>query len=254
MRAFKLASAGVVAILAIAVSGQQASAQEYYGYQGSGQAPMPSGQGPGPGCHVERIGCHVIPCPCPCHPGAACHEINQKLPPIKPVPTCHEADVCVVVSELAPDIHHVTIPIWRNCYVPIRVEEKKPQPVTVPTFQVNWREIHVLCGPDGKPYTSEQTTALLKELQEQLAAQAPQAPGAAAAPAPAAPTAPVAAAAPTPAKRWVWLAGQNVWGYGYKRADGLWVIDQGSKRPTPPEEVTNPTSAENTNAPTTTKS
>src|SRR5262249_18727816 len=34
----------------------------------------------------------------------------------------------------------------------------------------------------------------------------------------------------TSAKRWVWLTKQNCWGYGYQRADGLWVIDPGTKR------------------------
>jgi hypothetical protein len=34
----------------------------------------------------------------------------------------------------------------------------------------------------------------------------------------------------TPKKQWVWLTKQNCWGYGYKRDDGLWVIDPGSKR------------------------
>jgi hypothetical protein len=33
-----------------------------------------------------------------------------------------------------------------------------------------------------------------------------------------------------PKKQWVWLKSQNCWGYGYQRADGLWVIDPGSKR------------------------
>lgn len=36
---------------------------------------------------------------------------------------------------------------------------------------------------------------------------------------------------PSPAKRWVWLSKQSVWGYGYQREDGLWVIDPGTKRP-----------------------
>lgn len=38
-----------------------------------------------------------------------------------------------------------------------------------------------------------------------------------------------------PAKEWVWLAKQGLWGYGYRRPDGLWVVDPGSKRKdTPP--------------------
>jgi len=32
------------------------------------------------------------------------------------------------------------------------------------------------------------------------------------------------------------LSSQNVYGFGYHRADGFWVIDPGSKRPTMPEQ------------------
>jgi hypothetical protein len=39
----------------------------------------------------------------------------------------------------------------------------------------------------------------------------------------------------TPAKQWVWLSKQGVWGYGYQREDGLWVIDPGSKRAPAPQ-------------------
>ena len=30
-------------------------------------------------------------------------------------------------------------------------------------------------------------------------------------------------------KQWVWLTKQGVWGYGYQRADGFWMIDAGTK-------------------------
>lgn len=30
-------------------------------------------------------------------------------------------------------------------------------------------------------------------------------------------------------KQWVWLTKQGVWGYGYQRADGFWMIDPGTK-------------------------
>ncbi|MFO0909830.1 MAG: CAP domain-containing protein [Isosphaeraceae bacterium] len=44
-----------------------------------------------------------------------------------------------------------------------------------------------------------------------------------------------------PAKRWVWLEKQGVWGYGYQIESGpnrgLWRIDPGSKRPPAPEAV-----------------
>jgi hypothetical protein len=39
----------------------------------------------------------------------------------------------------------------------------------------------------------------------------------------------------TPAKQWVWLQNEGAYGYGYQRADGLWEIDQGSRRTTPPD-------------------
>jgi uncharacterized protein YkwD len=38
--------------------------------------------------------------------------------------------------------------------------------------------------------------------------------------------------AQAPAKQWVWLPKQGCFGFGYKRADGLWVIDPGTKRKT----------------------
>ena len=30
-------------------------------------------------------------------------------------------------------------------------------------------------------------------------------------------------------KQWVWLTKQGVWGFGYQRADGFWMIDPGTK-------------------------
>ena len=38
------------------------------------------------------------------------------------------------------------------------------------------------------------------------------------------------AAPDTVRKEWVWLTKQGVFGYGYRRADGYWVIDAGTKR------------------------
>jgi hypothetical protein len=47
-----------------------------------------------------------------------------------------------------------------------------------------------------------------------------------------------------PAKRWVWLESQGLWGYGYQVQQGpnkgYWVIDPGSKRRTPPAIETSP--------------
>jgi hypothetical protein len=44
------------------------------------------------------------------------------------------------------------------------------------------------------------------------------------------PKVPSESAKSAPAKQWVWLTKQNCWGYGHQRADGLWVIDPGTKR------------------------
>jgi hypothetical protein len=49
-----------------------------------------------------------------------------------------------------------------------------------------------------------------------------------------APAATPAAPADTPAKQWVWLPYEGVYGYGYQRADGYWVIDEGSRQSNPP--------------------
>lgn len=48
------------------------------------------------------------------------------------------------------------------------------------------------------------------------------------------PAAPPAPQVKTPEKRWVWLNYERVYGYGYQRADGYWVIDEGSRRATLP--------------------
>jgi hypothetical protein len=122
-------------------------------------------------------------------------------------------------------------------------------------FQVNWREVHVLCDSQGVPYPPAKASAILKELTESLAKAskdgatqaappvptatpnstpatpaAPAEPVQASAPAPAAP-APTQAQATAPPKQWVWLAQEGVYGYGYQRTDGLWEIDAGSRRP-----------------------
>jgi len=160
----------------------------------------------------------------------------------------------------------VTIPIYRNVYVPIKiVKQVSPYPVTPVNIQVNWREVHVLCGSDGKPLTSAQTAQIIKELSEQLAkgeasnagqgaatnappvpavnpsptapsqdqaaVPAPNAPSQASAPNPT-PSAPTVAQATGPQKQWVWLAQEGVYGFGYQRTDGLWEIDAGSRRTT----------------------
>jgi hypothetical protein len=261
-------------LAALAMSGGQASA-EYYGYggeQASGQAPAPSGQAnytcQPSSCYVEKHGCWVYPCPCPCNPAKTCYEINEHLPPIKPPPTCQEVPYCEVKSELPAHERPVCVEIWRNCYVPIRVKkvEVPGPPILTATFQVKWREYHVLCKEDGTPLSSEQSAAVLKELGAQFADAAAPAPASAAAPAPAPapaaapgavpapPFAPPVAQAEAPVKRWVWLEKQGLYGFGYQRPDGLWVIDPGSKRPTLPTNNANAPAQPTALAPTITAS
>jgi hypothetical protein len=160
----------------------------------------------------------------------------------------------------------VCIPIYRNCYVPIKVVTQPgpgPNQITPVNIQVNWREVHVLCDSKGVPIPAQRATEIIKQLSEQLAkadvpkdgaagiAPAPAPPAAESAPAPppqsqTAPPKPAAevhadaGAATTPAatttqatapeKRWVWLAQEGVYGFGYQRSDGFWEIDAGSRR------------------------
>jgi hypothetical protein len=72
---------------------------------------------------------------------------------------------------------------------------------------------------------------------------APVAPTQPAAPAPApaattttstTPAAPASVPANGPAKQWVFLPSEGVYGYGYQRADGYWIIDEGSRQANPP--------------------
>src|SRR5262249_10469552 len=85
---------------------------------------------------------------------------------------------------------------------------------------------------------------VLKQLQALYASApgpqpgGPEAPNAVPTPAQAtAPAPPPGEFAGARAKRWVWLSKQGVYGFGYQREDGLWVIDPGSKRPDLPPEA-----------------
>jgi hypothetical protein len=252
-------------IAALAVSGGQASAQ-YYGYA-SPQGQMPSGQG-GNACYPERHGCQVVVCPPPCQPtasgqaSAASQAVLGQVPPVQPLPSCH--GIPPIVNELPPQ-PPVTVDIWRNHYVPIRIQNVPTQAVPV-NIRVRWREIHVLCDEHGNPIPSAQVSAIMKKLEAQLADAAAAKGEASAAktgeaetavatsePAPATPT-PASAASRTidaqaiaradgMTKRWVFLRSQGVYGFGYQRPDGLWVIDKDSKRNSPPEEGASPTVA-----------
>jgi hypothetical protein len=278
MLRLKFAIASMIATAAISGAGlqkataqtPQASPQSYGGYA-SPQAPPGPGSSacyPTPGCQNVKYGCTVTVCTCPCQTNYNCQEILSKIPQIHTPPTCQEAQVCTIIDEGPPTAPPVCIPIYRNCYVPIKVVTQPgpgPNVITPVNIQVNWREVHVLCGSDGKPLSSAQTAQIIKDLSEQLArgeapnagqGAAPTAPHASAVnPSPSAPSqaqavaptqnAPVQASAPTPTpyapvlaqatepqKQWVWLAQEGVYGYGYQRTDGLWEIDAGSRRTT----------------------
>ena len=233
MSSIRFVVTGAIAAFAIVFGGQHASAQQasgqFYGYA-SGQAPMASGQDQygGQGCHVDKVGCNVQVCPQPCH------NVNIPLPP-REQPTCQNA--YVIESDLPPWKPTVPITVYRNHYVPIKVNHipTNVQPVDI---LVKWREIHYLC--DCAPGTSQCPhipTGTPQQGSPQASATAE--PGADSktmtAAAPAAPAALAVSPENVPAKRWVWLQKQGVFGYGFQRQDGLWVVEPASKRPTLPE-------------------
>lgn len=249
MRTIRLAGSGVLAALAMMIGGQQATAQEasgqFYGYP-SKQAPVASGQGQPTG-QVDKFGCYVVPC----SPVPTCHaQIN--VPPIQPVPSCQTG--FVIWNELPPSGER-WVTIYRNHYVPIIIRNKET-PVVPVNIHVKWREIHYLCDcppgtsqcphiPAGSPQglvspqaandatPGTEPAAELAQAGRKPAAEAGEAKPAAPAAAEA-PKAPAPTVDNTPAKRWVWLRKQGAYGFGYQRQDGLWVIDQGSLRPTLP--------------------
>jgi len=255
MKMIRITWVGAIAAIALAVSGQNAAAQTpqgYYGYP-SKQAPAPSGQGGGsscqPGCYVvfpccpEKWGCCVYVCTPPSCQNAG-NEILRKIPG-QETPSCQNA--ITIYSDAQPSSPQ-TVTVYRNHYVPIKIQTSGPS-VTPVNIEVKYREIHYLCDcapgtsqcphiPNGSPQSGGPSM--------QGPASAPQDPGsvpppppatAAAAPA-AAPVAAPVAEANTPAKRWIYLAKQGVYGYGFQRPDGFWVIDPNSKRPTSPEGAT----------------
>jgi hypothetical protein len=64
--------------------------------------------------------------------------------------------------------------------------------------------------------------------------------------------APATVQANAPTKQWVWLSYEGVYGYGYQRADGYWIIDEGSRTKTLPTASTAPAAAPTTTASTST--
>lgn len=251
MTEFRLTGLGALAAMVFAAGGQVASAQQasgqYYGY-GSAQAPLPSGQGYAcqPNCYVEKIGCNVNYCPWP----PPCQNVQINVPGFE-IPSCQNP--YVIKSELPPSRPPIDLVIYRNHYVPIKVVNVPPpvevQPVNI---LVKFREVHYLCdcppGTSPCPHLPSPQGGMPSlqvgdkeegagEPQPQLASTTPQQPAAA----PAAP-APAAVQANAPPKRWIWLTNEGAFGYGYQRDDGLWEIDPGSLRATPPDPNTPPAS------------
>lgn len=235
MKTSRLPMWGAVAGVVFSVCGQQTIAQQataqFYGYP-SNQAPMASGQGLPSGqggCYVEKWGCNVSN---PCPPSGQ----NPQIPvPGLESPSCQNA--IPILNEMAPPPPR-TVTIFRNHYVPIRIQNV-PTPVQPVNIEVRWREIHYLCDcPPGTsqcphiPTGTPQMGAADQPESGEPTALASVTPAPAAAPATPEP-APVAQAN-TPAKQWVWLQAQGLYGFGYQRPDGRWVIDPNSKRPTLP--------------------
>jgi hypothetical protein len=278
MLRFKLTIVSAIATVAISGAGlqeamaqtPQASPQSYGGYA-SPQAPagpVATACQPTTGCQNVRYACNVTVCPCPCQTNYNCQEILSKIPAIHTPPTCQEAQVCTIIDEGPPTSGPVCIPIYRNCYVPIRIVTQPgpgPNVVTPVNIQVNWREVHVLCDSKGVPIPGPKASEIIKQLSESMAkGEVPNAGAAgftaspptqavnpaAAAPTQVQPAAPAtggaiqasapAPSAPVPAvaqvtdaqKQWVWLTQEGMYGFGYQRSDGLWEIDSGSRRTT----------------------
>jgi hypothetical protein len=226
---------------------------QYYGY--GGQVPTAAPQGgttcyptPPPACYPEKYGCCVTVCPCPCQSGGGC------IPDIPGIHTPSCTNPCVVINEGPPTTKPVTYDIWRNCYVPFRIDYKPgPSHITPVNINVRWREVHFLCGPDGNPLPPQQASAILKELQAQVAAAADGAQGEApASPSPAAAAvapnvnppavqpaqaAPAPAQASTPQKQWLWIPNMNMFAYGYINEGGFAVVDEGSYRTSMPTQA-----------------
>jgi hypothetical protein len=277
MHRSKLAMVATIAALAIGGVGlSKCEAQQtgtvYGGYSSAQTSPQTSPQTatpcqPGPvACQNVQYGCFVTVCNCPCMGTDACDRIKKQIPDIHVPPACQGVPVCEIIDEGPPTAQPVTIPIYRNCYVPIKIVTKPgpgPGVITPVNIQVNWREVHILCDAKGVPLPSNQAAQILKELNDSLAKggtpsqgaadQAPAAPApvnssqapvqsqptAPAAPATLQATAPAPAAAPTMVaqatdtrKQWVWLSQEGVYGYGYQRTDGYWEIDPDSRRAT----------------------
>ena len=181
MLRFKLTIVSAIAAAAISGAGlqeamaqtPQASPQSYGGYASPQAPPGPVATACQPtGCQNVRYACNVTVCPCPCQTNYNCQEILSKIPAIHTPPTCQEAQVCTIIDEGPPTAPPVCIPIYRNCYVPIKIVTQPgpgPNVITPVNIQVNWREVHVLCDSKGVPIPGPKASEIIKQLSEQMA-------------------------------------------------------------------------------------
>jgi hypothetical protein len=262
MKVVRIAWVSAAAAALIALGGQRASAQQYYGYA-SQQSPAPSPQAAipcqpcqtcqgcvptiPPPCQPLKCGCDVVYCPpTTCQPGATC------VPPIPfyAPPGCQAA--CLVYDECAPQKPVQWVTIYRNHYVPIKIVKTPAQVDVQPiSIQVNERIVHFLCDcapgtancphvPSGTPQTggTPQTTAT----PQPASGPAVETANANAQPAPSASLAAQVnpAASPAgeknaqgPAKQWIWLSNENCYGYGYINEQGYAIVDPATKTTTP---------------------
>ena len=265
------------AIIALGIFVPRVEAQQnsYYGYNGAGgqlatlaaQASM--GQTP-PGCAGMPSGCVVM---YGCQITVTCPPTPYTCPPYGG----GTADVCKFLCDQPPyNPNPITLTIYKNYYVPFYVKNNTPPNVQAVNFDVKYREIHYLSdeygnaidkdgkpllNPDGvipKPGTpiSNYAPAPAMPSRQSAALPSPSSPGSMVSAPAEAPTAPVsmATATPTPstpvaaqavpaaatAKQWVWLRKEGVYGFGYQRTDGLWVIDEGSRQASKPIAGTTP--------------
>ena len=162
----------MIGLTGAAAFGQSPRASGQYGYGGAAATPQGGASytcQPTDSCH-EMYGCHVWVCPCPCQGKDLCREIQSQLPPVKPEPTCQEVPICYIDTDMPPGKHR-TIDIYRNCYVPVRIQLHPihhPN-VTSVDFRVKWREVHVLCDEYGNPMPPEKASAILKDLEQSYA-------------------------------------------------------------------------------------
>lgn len=254
-RLMKAAAFGIAIAGLLTGAGKTAEAQVYA--QQYAMQPAPSPQS---GYPVPPAGCYGSPpTSAACYSygpprGDACYSRMDR----PNYPHDHQLPGTPDYWTLCHDTATVTHTVYLTRYYPVYVhlQAKKHEGVHIEEV---WKPLCKLCTPEH-PCPRHEHGQMPSDLPPPATGGAPATPQAAAdAPAPSSavadqpqavqPAAPVATqpAPPTPAppmappaqaaapqKRWVYLTAQNLWAYGYQRADGLWVVDQGTKRSTPP--------------------